>query len=58
MEMVYLIFKRRHPWLRINYGEGWLLAISSALLCFHYLSDPDVFRNAYKKALNLVLKDV
>lgn len=56
--MLYMIFRRRHPDVYIRYGEGWLLAVSAALLSYYYMSDRELFRSAYKKVLDMLLKNI
>jgi hypothetical protein len=58
IEMLYMIFRRRHPDLHIKYGEVWLLALSAALLSYYYMADRELFRSAYKKVLDILLNNI
>ena len=47
---------RRRKWpVRIPYGDGWLMAVSLAIISFTYIDDPLVWRENYRKVLDKLI---
>jgi hypothetical protein len=57
MEVVYNMGIRRSWPVRIPKGECVLNAIAIAVLSFVYLNRPEFFKDNYRKAIDLLLKD-
>jgi hypothetical protein len=57
MEVVYYMAKRRNWPVQLVKGECLLNAIAIAVLGVVYFNEPQTFRENYRKALDLLLKD-
>ena len=57
MEVCYNMALRRKWPIRIPKGECLLNAIAIAVLSFVYLNRADFFKENYRKAIDLLLKD-
>mgnify|MGYP000935789093 FL=1 len=58
MEVCYLMAKRRKWPVKIAGGESLLFAISAAIVCFHYINNPEAIRGSYLSVIDKLLKNI
>ena len=50
---------RRRGWpVKVPFGEGILLSVALAVICYHYMANPEAIRGSYLAVLNKLLQDV
>lgn len=58
MEVVYNMGKRRGYPVKWPFGEGLLMSVALAVICYHYMNNPEAIKGNYLKVLNKVFKDL